>query len=102
MGFFKKLGRVALGFGTGGLSEVARAVGGDTVSRAIDNYVEPAYLSAGAGLASAGILSSIVNAGRVSDVDGGSVNADGSVNLSITKGASRSGFFNNWGPSVLS
>lgn len=45
MGFFSGLGRIATGVATGGLSEVARAVGGNKVSNIADNYVDPAMAS---------------------------------------------------------
>ena len=100
MGFFKKLGRVAVGIGTGGLSEVARAAGGDKVSNVMDNYVDPAYMSAGMALSGAGILSGMNSGRAAAGVSGGGVNPDGSVNMSMSKGPSSS-FFSNWGPSLL-
>lgn len=110
MGFFKKIVnkvtanplRTLTAVGTMGLSEKARWLGGDKVDDFMDRTGDPLYVGAGSALASAGILSSLVNAGRSAGVAGGSVNADGSVNASITKGPSGAGFFNNWGPSLLS
>lgn len=99
MGFFKKLGRVAVGIGTGGLSEVARAAGGSKVSNFMDNYGDPGYMSAGLGLASAGLLSGLTSGKSVAS--GGSVNQDGSVDLSLTKTGGKGGFLSNWGPSIL-
>lgn len=99
MGFFKKLGRVAVGVGTGGLSEVARAVGGSKVNNFMDSYGDPAYMSVGAGLASAGLLSGLTSGKSVAS--GGSVNPDGSVNTELTRTGGKGGFLSNWGPSLL-
>lgn len=56
MGFLKKLGRIATGVGTGGLSEVARAVGGSRVNEFMDKTGDPAYMAVGSALTGAGLL----------------------------------------------
>lgn len=99
MGFFKKLSRVAVGIGTGGLSEIARAAGGKKVSNVMDSYVDPIYMGVGSSLATAGLLSGF-NSARSSQVSGGGLNPDGSIDLSMSR-QSGPGFFSNWGPSLL-
>lgn len=47
----KTLGRVATGFGTGGLSEIGRLVGGDKVNNFMDRYGDPLYMGIGGTLA---------------------------------------------------
>lgn len=70
MGWFSDLGRVAVGIGTGGLSEVARAgsraVGSDAVGNFFDQYGQPAYMAGGlalTGMGAYGLLGGAASAG---------------------------------------
>jgi len=102
MGFFKKLSRVAVGVGTGGLSEIARAAS-KKASTFMDNYGDPAYMAAGTTLAGAGLLKGAMLSRTASagSATAGTMNSDGSVNMSLAKSGGGPSFLSNWGPSFL-
>lgn len=62
MGFFKKLGRVATGVATGGISEITRRVSPD-VNKFMTNYGDPAWLAGSAAVAGGGMLGYGLGAG---------------------------------------
>lgn len=72
MSIWNDIGRGIVGFGTGGLSEVGRGVGNwagggswndGPASDVFDNYIDPAYLAAGAALSGAGLFTGLAGAG---------------------------------------
>lgn len=100
MGFFKKLSRVAVGIGTGGLSEVARRVS-PKANSFMDQYGDPAYMAIGTSLAGAGLLKGLSSAGGVAEAGtGGVMNPDGSVSMSLAKTGGVP-WYNTWGPAAL-
>ncbi|WNK13356.1 MAG: DNA pilot protein [Microvirus sp.] len=91
MGFFKKLGRVATGVATGGISEIARRAS-PKVDSFMSSYGDPAYMAGGAAMMGGGVLGAGLMAGSATAASAGGVAG--------TAGGS-GGFFSGLGASSL-